>query len=253
MADIVHKVILGDEEQSKFVLDYDTGITNKSEIMMQIFPFENLEIQYKATENICSKIVAERGYSDGSIAAFNGQSFYDDIVGEFIYFSLYFGNFNTQTFSEKPLCSGIFCKFKNSPKYLAYPFSPKDEKFVSGVIHSIFNVCYFLKNGNEIFEVEERTVKVKEKGKSKKNKAKSKFTKKHYKVFTIKNKDEIERALHKKHTFTCDLWEVSGHWRTYKSGKTVFVRPYKKGKKRNENIALEIVHSILPENKEDLL
>ena len=29
MADIVHKVILGDEEQSKFVLDYDTGITNK--------------------------------------------------------------------------------------------------------------------------------------------------------------------------------------------------------------------------------
>ena len=168
MADIVHKVILGDEEQSKFVLDYDTGITNKSEIMMQIFPFENLEIQYKATENICSKIVAERGYSDGSIAAFNGQSFYDDIVGEFIYFYLYFGNFNTQTFSEKPLCSGIFCKFKNSPKYLAYPFSPKDEKFVSGVIHSIFNVCYFLKNGNEIFEVEERTVKVKEKGKSKK-------------------------------------------------------------------------------------
>lgn len=140
---------------------------------------------------------------------------------------------------------------KNSPKYLAYPMTQKDESFVRGVVNDIFNVCYFLKNGNEIFEVEERTVKVKEKGKKQKNRTKSKFTKKHYKVFTIKNKDEIERSLHKKHKFTCDLWEVSGHWRTYKSGKTVFVRPYKKGKKRNENTSVEVVHSILPKNMED--
>lgn len=251
MSDIIHKVILSGQEESDFVINFDTGITNKSEVLMEMFPFENLEIQYRASENICSKIIAERACFDGSLATFGNEGFYDDIVGDFIYFSLYFGGVKSRTFSEKPLCSGIFCKMKNSTKYLAYPLTKNDEKFVRGVVNDIFNVCYFLKNGKEVFEVEERTVKVKQKDKKNKGRAKSKFTRKHYKVFTIKNKEEIERALHKKHTFTCDLWEVSGHWRTYKSGKTVFVRPYKKGKKRNENIVVEVFHSIMPENMED--
>lgn len=36
-----------------------------------------------------------------------------------------------------------------------------------------------------------------------------------------------------KHTFSCLCWGVRGHFRHLKSGKTVFVKPFKKGKERN--------------------
>lgn len=36
------------------------------------------------------------------------------------------------------------------------------------------------------------------------------------------------------HSMTCPCWGVAGHWRTCKSGKQVWVRPYRKGKKRND-------------------
>ena len=35
-----------------------------------------------------------------------------------------------------------------------------------------------------------------------------------------------------KNKFTCECWQVKGHYRHYKSGKVVFVHSYKKGKKR---------------------
>ena len=35
------------------------------------------------------------------------------------------------------------------------------------------------------------------------------------------------------HTITCENWGVAGHWRHYKSGKTVWIKPYRKGRKRN--------------------
>lgn len=37
-----------------------------------------------------------------------------------------------------------------------------------------------------------------------------------------------------KRKINCDCWQVHGHYRHYKSGKVVFVNPYKKGKKRND-------------------
>ena len=36
-----------------------------------------------------------------------------------------------------------------------------------------------------------------------------------------------------KRPFTCPCWGVIGHWRTYKSGKRVWVKPYTKGQDRN--------------------
>lgn len=35
------------------------------------------------------------------------------------------------------------------------------------------------------------------------------------------------------HTMTCPCWGVAGHMRTYKSGKQVWIKPYRKGKQRN--------------------
>lgn len=39
------------------------------------------------------------------------------------------------------------------------------------------------------------------------------------------------------HKITCPCWGVAGHMRTYKSGKQVWIRPYRKGKQRNNPTA----------------
>lgn len=36
------------------------------------------------------------------------------------------------------------------------------------------------------------------------------------------------------HKITCPCWSVRGHYRTYKSGKKVFVKPFEKGKERGK-------------------
>lgn len=36
------------------------------------------------------------------------------------------------------------------------------------------------------------------------------------------------------HKITCPCWSVRGHYRTYKSGKKVFVKPFNKGKERGK-------------------
>jgi len=41
--------------------------------------------------------------------------------------------------------------------------------------------------------------------------------------------------LAKRHNIiTCPCWGVAGHYRHYKNGKTVFIKSYRKGKKRND-------------------
>lgn len=44
--------------------------------------------------------------------------------------------------------------------------------------------------------------------------------------------DAIRAPLGGHHTMTCPCWGVAGHWRTYKSGKQVWIKPYRKGKER---------------------
>lgn len=39
--------------------------------------------------------------------------------------------------------------------------------------------------------------------------------------------------------FVCECWGVRGHYRHYKNGKTVFIKPYEKGKKRNQGNYIE--------------
>lgn len=41
------------------------------------------------------------------------------------------------------------------------------------------------------------------------------------------------------HTITCPCWGVAGHMRTYKSGKQVWIKPYRKGKKRHDPSAYQ--------------
>ncbi|MBU5480913.1 hypothetical protein [Blautia sp. MSJ-19] len=48
--------------------------------------------------------------------------------------------------------------------------------------------------------------------------------------YVVKNNIYPKHSAH--HSIQCPCWSVRGHYRTYKSGKTVFVKPHRKGKKR---------------------
>ena len=51
----------------------------------------------------------------------------------------------------------------------------------------------------------------------------------------IRNIRLDSKELAKRHNvITCECWGVAGHWRTYKSGKKVFIAAYRKGKKRDD-------------------
>ena len=68
--------------------------------------------------------------------------------------------------------------------------------------------------------------------KTRKSKNKIKITK----ILRIQN-NEVQDFLkeHSTHKITCPSWGVSGHYRHYKNGKVVWIKPYKKGKKRDSN------------------
>ena len=54
-------------------------------------------------------------------------------------------------------------------------------------------------------------------------------------IITIIADDETSVPVtHGKHNITVPVWGVSGHWRTCKSGKRVWIRPYYKGEERGK-------------------
>ena len=48
---------------------------------------------------------------------------------------------------------------------------------------------------------------------------------------------------------TCPCWGVIGHWRTYKTGKQVWIAPYRKGKERKTSSAYSPKEYALKEEK----
>ena len=53
------------------------------------------------------------------------------------------------------------------------------------------------------------------------------------------NKDELKKYAEPHKHMTCPCWGVIGHWRTYKTGKQVWIAPYRKGRKRDDVSAYE--------------
>ena len=77
-----------------------------------------------------------------------------------------------------------------------------------------------------------------------KNSISHKYSRQH-RLSTNQNKiyllDDIVKYVHDNyvphggtHNIQCECWGVRGHYRTYKSGRKVWISAYKKGKKRNE-------------------
>ena len=58
-------------------------------------------------------------------------------------------------------------------------------------------------------------------------------------IKVIRVSDEALRAIepHGHRIITCPCWGVAGHWRTYKTGKRVWISPYRKGKQRSNPAA----------------
>lgn len=54
-----------------------------------------------------------------------------------------------------------------------------------------------------------------------------------YRVITIDREQLMAIPSKIKRPISCESWGVIGHYRHYKNGKTVFIKPYKKGKKRS--------------------
>lgn len=50
----------------------------------------------------------------------------------------------------------------------------------------------------------------------------------------LDDEDSVEISSKGSHQITLSLWSVSGHWRTLKSGKRIWIAPYYKGKDRDK-------------------
>jgi len=51
------------------------------------------------------------------------------------------------------------------------------------------------------------------------------------------NNEEFAGYVKTQRVIACPCWGVIGHWRTYKSGKKVWINPYRKGRERNNPAA----------------
>lgn len=89
----------------------------------------------------------------------------------------------------------------------------------------------------EKIENREKTVKEIDKNSKARDRNRKKVSKENNKIFLLdelveyvaKNNIYPKHSVH--HSIQCPCWSVRGHYRTYKNGRTVFVKPYRKGKK----------------------
>lgn len=110
-----------------------------------------------------------------------------------------------------------------------------NEQFRNLSYHHIVLMQYMENQKNVVINyVDNKKLKKKNK-KSNRNKKRKNVVEVGKKVYTVyandfDNKKDNDNSL----TFTKEAWGVRGHWRTYPSGKKVWIKPYVKGKKRNE-------------------
>ena len=96
-------------------------------------------------------------------------------------------------------------------------------------LYSIFT------NKPELMTLRTKSVAVEyEEGKKVKHRKNNKRNKvKIVKYIDINSEDVDRLSEHSKREITCPAWGVAGHYRTYKSGKKIWIAPYKKGKYRD--------------------
>ena len=118
---------------------------------------------------------------------------------------------------------------------IEYEIKRKGKKQVIFPADHVLAPMYFMRYcvkkamNQEVVEVEKTTKKYKPMNERKENKPK-----KEYKLFELIRK--YQKHINKnRHNMTCDYWEVKGHFRHYKNGKVVYVKPFAKGKNKNNH------------------
>ena len=111
-----------------------------------------------------------------------------------------------------------------------------DDKKYSDNIDMFLAVNYFIKNIPSSYQVSTKKVaSTIETGKGHNKRYKEVIHLE--KSYTFENLKKMSRT-HLKHVFSCLCWGVRGHYRHMKSGKVIFIQPFKKGKERNNMSAL---------------
>lgn len=234
---VIHKIEYTIEEAS-FVSKIKVP-TDKCEDIINLFNLENIEIsiinpQYKEPMSayICKKTVDDIGL----ISELNQPQYLKlkmnvCAIGQ-----------------EKEIEAYIMNKKKSGFGVYVFPPDEKSQKIAYQFVVIFLKSFYLMEHGKDFFDIEERTIKNERQLSTHKSKThkKSKCVTNHFKYYKIKNCEEIKRNLCKKHNITCNLWEVGGHLRKYKSGKTIYIKPYKKGKDRDKNVVAIKHHSVLP-------
>ena len=246
MAEIINKVVYS-ADQYNFLYEIEKELDVEISKIWDLFTLKRIQIQYPL-EDIDCLVDCERANLGDALPVFDLETMEHHGIGngEAIIISVDFDKRNSIGKADMKM---MLAYNEKNAKYMLYPLdktASENQKACARILIDVYITLFLMQNGNDVFETAERVVKIK-KTKSKKKGHKSQTTvNRHYKIFTIKNKDEIRRSIAKHRKITCELWEVSGHYRTYKNGKTIFVRPYKKGKKRNENITVEKTHLVIP-------
>lgn len=115
----------------------------------------------------------------------------------------------------------------------------------NGTTSSIMAITnYFIYHRQDYDMLEERERKtIKKKGRYKYASGKNaiKITKTYRLKKPVVEGDESKRI---KREIKCESWGVRGHYRHYKNGKVVFVKPYVKGKKRGEIAPKDTIYRI---------
>lgn len=111
----------------------------------------------------------------------------------------------------------------------------RSEKTMNGFSNLVVNyislfafVNYRLLDNAECFDV--KCIRV-EKNRDKKNhQRRERNIIRSYKCYTLKS--DYPNSSITRRNMVCPAWEVRGHYRHYKSGKTIYISPFMKGKKR---------------------
>lgn len=113
--------------------------------------------------------------------------------------------------------------------YQAPTIVSSDKKY-SDNIEMFLAINYFIKNIPSSYqETKNKVAETIQVGKG--NNRKYKQVVHLERTFNFQNLDKMSKT-HIKHIFTCLCWGVRGHFRHLKSGKVIFIQPFKKGKER---------------------
>jgi hypothetical protein len=100
-------------------------------------------------------------------------------------------------------------------------------------LQEFFYLNKFIMDYRPVITIEDKEEHIQIQSKKKHKKNKPTYRINLYKVIHLKKDWQTEIKKHIE--YTCPAWRVHGHYRTYKSGKQVYIKPYVKGKNRNDS------------------